>query len=64
MEDENTSPSEREAAEARVAEREEELARLQLQIQEREKALPLRERVHLSSRNMAGHCKRLFWLLA
>ena len=44
IEDENTSPSEREAAEAHVAEREEELARLQPQIQEREEALPLRER--------------------
>ena len=44
IEDANTSPSEREAAEARVAEREEELARLQPQIQEREEALPLRER--------------------
>ena len=45
IEDENTSPSEKEAAEARVAEREEELARLQPQIQEREEALPLRERI-------------------
>ena len=38
IEDENTSPSERE-------EREEDLARLNPQIQEREEALPLRERV-------------------
>ena len=43
--DENTSPSEREAAEARVADRNEELARLQTQIEERERALPLREGV-------------------
>ena len=45
FEDKNTSPNEREAAEARVAEREEELARLQPQIQEIEEALPLRERL-------------------
>ena len=43
--DENTSPSEREAAEGRVAERNEEIARLQTQIEERERALPLRERI-------------------
>ena len=43
IEDENTSPSERAAAEARVEEREEELARLRTQIQERD--LPLRERI-------------------
>ena len=42
---ENTSPSEREAAEARVAERNEELDRLQTQIGERESAMPLRQRV-------------------
>ena len=45
IEDENTSPSEREAAEACVAEREEELARLKPQIQQREETLPLRERI-------------------
>ena len=43
--DENTSPSEREAAEERVAERNEEITRLQTQIEERERALPLRERI-------------------
>ena len=43
--DENTSPSERGAAEARVAERNEELARLQTRVEERERALPLSERV-------------------
>ena len=43
IEDENTSSSEREAAKVRVAEREEELARLRTQIQERN--LPLRERI-------------------
>jgi len=43
--DENATPSEREAAEARVAEREEELARLRTQVQEREEAQPLWERV-------------------
>ena len=43
--DENTSPSEREAAEERVAERQEELARLKTQIEERERAMPLRERI-------------------
>ena len=43
--DKNTSPSEREAAEGRVAERKEEIVRLQSQIEERERALPLRERI-------------------
>ena len=42
--DENTS-SEREAAEERVAERQEELARLKTQIEERERVMPLRERI-------------------
>ena len=45
IQDENTSPSEIEAAEERVAERTEELDRLQTQIGERESAMPLRERV-------------------
>ena len=45
IQDENTTPSEREAAEARVAERNEEIDRLQTQIGERESAMPLRERV-------------------
>ena len=44
IENEDTSPSEREAAEARVAEREDELARLRTQIAEREEGMPLRER--------------------
>ena len=42
---EDTSPSEREAAEGRVEERQEELARLRTQIEERERALPLRDRI-------------------
>ena len=42
---EDASPSERQAAEERVEERNEELARLQTQIAEREEAMPLRERV-------------------
>ena len=42
---EDTSPSETEAAEGRVEERQEELARLRTQIEERERALPLRERI-------------------
>ena len=42
---ENTSPSERKAAEGRVAKHNEEIARLQRQIKERERALPLRERI-------------------
>jgi len=41
----DTSPSDRLAAEARVEERNEELARLQTQIAEREAAMPLRKRV-------------------
>ena len=45
MDDENASPSEKEAAAARIEERDEELTRLEPQIQEREEALPLRERV-------------------
>ena len=45
IEDENTSSSEREAAKDRVAENTDEIARLEPQIQEREEALPLRERV-------------------
>ena len=42
---EDASPSDKQAAEGRVAERQEELARLRMQIDERERALPLRERV-------------------
>ena len=45
IQDDNTSPSEREAAEARVAERNEELSRLRTQIEEREAVMPLRERI-------------------
>ena len=45
IQDENTTPSERKAAEARVAERTEERDRLQTQVGERESAMPLRERV-------------------
>ena len=41
MQDDNTSPSEREAADARVAERNEELSRLRTQIEEREAGMPL-----------------------
>jgi len=41
----DTSSSDRQAAEARVEERNEELARLQTQIAEREEAMPLRERI-------------------
>ena len=45
IDDEDASPSDKQAAEGRVAERQEELARLQTQIDERERGLPLRERV-------------------
>ena len=41
----DASPSDKQAAEGRYAEREEELARLLTQIDERERGLPLRERV-------------------
>ena len=41
----DTSPSERKAAEVRVEERNEELARLQSQIAKREDAMPLREKI-------------------
>ena len=53
IQDENASPSERQAAEERVAERNEELVRLQTQIEERERAMPLRERVKEIFKNMA-----------
>lgn len=43
--DENASPSDREAAEGRVERREEEFARLKAQIEERKRARPLLERV-------------------
>ncbi|KAL9982584.1 hypothetical protein ACROYT_G004646 [Oculina patagonica] len=45
IEDENASPTDKQAAEERVAERTEELGRLQTPIAERERALPLRERI-------------------
>ena len=45
IQDENTSPSERQSAEGRVAERNEELDRLQTEIGEIESAMTLRERV-------------------
>ncbi|KAL9983291.1 hypothetical protein ACROYT_G005438 [Oculina patagonica] len=53
IEDENASPSEKQAAEDRVAERTEELARLQTQIAERERAPPLRERIKEIFKKMA-----------
>jgi len=43
IQDDNASLSAKEGAEARVAERNEELARLQTQVEERERALPLQE---------------------
>ena len=45
IEDENTSPSERAAAEARIAENEAELARINTEIEVRERQRPLLERV-------------------
>ena len=45
IDNEDTSPSDKQAAEGRIEERQEELARLRTQIDERERALPLRERV-------------------
>jgi len=45
IQDENASPYDKEAAEGRVAERNEEIARLQTQIVERERGRPLLERV-------------------
>ena len=45
IQDENSSPSDKESARERVEERNEELARLQTQIAERERTQPLSERV-------------------
>jgi len=45
IQDENASPSDKEAAEGRLAERNEEFARLQTQIAERERTRPLLERI-------------------
>ena len=45
IDDENATSSDKQAAEARLEERREELERLEPQIQQREEALPLRERV-------------------
>ena len=45
IQDENTTPSEREAAEVRQAERNDEIARIQIQADERVAEMPLRERV-------------------
>ena len=45
IDDENATSSDKQAAEARMKERREELERLKPQIQQREEALPLRERV-------------------
>ena len=61
MNDENSSPELKRAAAVRFSENTDELARLEPHIQEREEALPLRERVKNILKNMAGHFKRLFW---
>ena len=45
IQDENTTPSEKKDAEARQAERKEEIARLQTQVDQRVAEMPLRERV-------------------
>ena len=45
IDNEDALPSDKQAAEGRVEENQEELARLRTQIDERERALPLRERV-------------------
>ena len=45
LNDENAFPQDKEAAEERIAQRNEELAGLQTLIQEREEAMPLRERI-------------------
>ena len=45
IDDENTSPSKRAAAKARVEELEEELARFRTQTATREEQMPLRERI-------------------
>ena len=62
IDEENTLPSEREAAEGRVAERQEELARLRTQIEERERALPLREdQRNLQKTRRDGDSNRSCW---
>ena len=45
LNDENAFPQDKEAAEERIAQRNEELSSLQTQIQEREEAMPLREKI-------------------
>ena len=45
LNDENVFPQDKEAAEERIAQRNEELAGLQTVIQEREEAMPLREKI-------------------
>ena len=45
LNDENAFPQDKEAAEERIAQRNEELLGLQTQIQEREEAMPLREKI-------------------
>ena len=62
IEDENTSPSDTEAARERLAVRNEELEALSEEIQVRERQRPLLGRVKRSSRSTAGHFKPWFWL--
>ena len=45
LNDENAFPQDKEAAQERIAQRNEELSSLQTQIQEREEAMPLREKI-------------------
>ena len=63
MNDKESTPQQRMVAGERFSENTDELARLDPQVQEREEALPLRERVKTSSRSTAGPCRPLPWPL-
>ena len=56
IQNDNTTPLAREAAEARVAKRNETLARLQTQVEELERVLPLRERIKEIFKKISRHC--------
>ena len=62
IDDENATSSDKQAAEARMEERREELERLEPQMQQREEPLLCVNGLKTSSRSTAGHFKPWFWL--